>query len=88
MKRATVRVDRHLRQHYRGSYPVGTVHDEMILEILREHHSRQLMREIIALMQVDSHYIPNLPVPLPVGMKWTHSNWHMAQEIDLDDQAA
>jgi DNA polymerase I-like protein with 3'-5' exonuclease and polymerase domains len=84
MKRGTVRVDRHLRAHYPGSCVVGTVHDEMIAEIKREHHSRQLMREMIALMQEDSHYVPNLPVLLPVKMNWTHSNWHMAQEIDLD----
>jgi len=88
MKRAIVRVDRHLRLYYPGSCVVGTVHDELIAEIKRKHHSKQLMREIIELMQIDSHHVPNLPVPLPVGMKWTHSNWHMAQEIDLDEKAA
>jgi len=88
MKRAAVRVDRHLRQYYPGSGTVGTVHDELIAEIKREHHSRQLMRETIELMQVDSHYVPNLPVLLPVKMNWTHSNWHMAQEIDVDGKTA
>jgi hypothetical protein len=41
------------------------------------------MREIIEIMQMDSHVVPNLPVPLPVGMKWTSTNWSEAKEISL-----
>jgi DNA polymerase I-like protein with 3'-5' exonuclease and polymerase domains len=70
-------------EDYDGSHVCGTVHDEMINEIKLEDHSKQLMREIISLMQVDSKIIPNLPVPLPVGMKWTTTNWSEAKEISL-----
>lgn len=84
MKRALVRVDQHLIRKYSGSYVVGTVHDELIAEIMRAHHSRRLMREIIRIMQIDSHFIPNMPVPLPVGMKWASVNWSLASEVDID----
>jgi DNA polymerase-1 len=97
MKRGIVRVDEHLQTAYPGTWSrdeddyddydgsrvVGTVHDELIAEIHRRDHSKQLMREIITLLQKDSHVVPNLPVPLPVGMKWTQTNWSEAQEISL-----
>ena len=97
MKRAIVRVDEHLVQNYPGvwsrdedgnddylgSRVIGTVHDELISEIHPDDHSKRLMREMIALMQRDSHVVPNLPVPLPVGMKWTQTNWSDAKEISL-----
>lgn len=87
MKRAVVRTDEHLRTNYPadeqpdGSYVIGTVHDELIAEIAEEHHSGQLMQEIVKIMQMDSHYIPNLKVPLPVGMKFTRTNWSAATDV-------
>jgi DNA polymerase I-like protein with 3'-5' exonuclease and polymerase domains len=81
MKRAIVRVDNHLRIEYPGSYVVGTVHDELISEIREEHHSSALMGNIIRLMQADSKRVPNLPIPLPVGMKYTRTNWSHAKEV-------
>lgn len=97
MKRAIVRVDEHLVKSYPGTWTrdeegyedylgsrvIGTVHDELISEIHKHDHSKRLMREIISLMQRDSHVVPNLPVPLPVGMKWTTTNWSEAKEIAL-----
>jgi DNA polymerase I-like protein with 3'-5' exonuclease and polymerase domains len=76
-----VRVDNFLRADYAGSYVVGTVHDELISEIYEGHHSAQLMSKIIKLMQVDSHRIPNLQIPLPVGMKYTRTDWSHAKEV-------
>lgn len=83
MKRSIVRVDRHLHKRYPGSYCVGTVHDELIAEIHQRHHSARLMSEIISLMQRDSSFVPNLPVLLPVGMKYTTSNWSSATDVKL-----
>jgi len=83
MKRAVVRVDAMLRQDYAGSYVVGTVHDELISEIAEMHHSAQLMMKIIRLMQADSKRIPNLPIPLPVGMKYTQTDWSHAKEVSF-----
>jgi DNA polymerase I-like protein with 3'-5' exonuclease and polymerase domains len=97
MKRAIVRTNEHLVtnypgiwtrddagiENYEGSHVVGTVHDEEILEIHRDDHSKRLMRELIQIMQMDSHVVPNLPIPLPVGMKWTQTNWSEAKEISL-----
>ena len=88
MKRAIVRVARFLDQEYRGSYVIGTVHDELIAEIMREHHSMDLMRRVVRLMQADSDAIPNLTIPLPVGMKYTTTNWSHAKEVNVDKRAA
>jgi DNA polymerase I-like protein with 3'-5' exonuclease and polymerase domains len=83
MKRAIVRVDEHLREEHPGSYVVGTVHDELIAEIHEAHHSSALMKNIIHLMQADSKRIPNLPIPLPVGMKYTRTDWSHAKEVSF-----
>jgi DNA polymerase I-like protein with 3'-5' exonuclease and polymerase domains len=98
MKRAIVRVNKHLLEEYpgewveglngyeeyTGSHVIGTVHDELIAEVLLGDHSKTLMRKIVELMQRDSKVIPNLPVPLPVGLKWTATNWSEAKEIHLN----
>lgn len=82
LKRALVRIDRYLEETYDDrSHLVGTVHDEIVLEILHNHHSVSLMKKIISLMQYDSARIPNLTVPLPVGMKMTTTHWSAAKEV-------
>lgn len=97
MKRATVRVNRHLTlnypgtwrwqgdiEEYTGSHVVGTVHDQLISEVHPDDHSLQLMREMVSIMQMDSNKVPNLTVPLPVGMAYTTTNWSNAKDIDLE----
>lgn len=81
MKRAIVRVDQYLRQNYDRAYVVGSVHDELLAELHESHHSASLMRTIIRLMQKDSDRVPNLTVPLPVGMKYTRTHWSEAKEV-------
>lgn len=89
LKRAMVRIDDYLRAHRPMSHLVGNVHDEILAEIhLRRDHSASLMRKIVHLMQVDSKFIPNLPVPLPVGMKLASSSWHDAKEVTFLKRAA
>jgi DNA polymerase I-like protein with 3'-5' exonuclease and polymerase domains len=88
LKRALVRIDKHLLANYDRSHLVGSVHDEGICEILLRDHSAALMRKIIQLMQMDSHYVPNLPVPLPVGMKLTSTSWNDAKEVYFLKRAA
>jgi DNA polymerase I-like protein with 3'-5' exonuclease and polymerase domains len=83
MKRAVVRVDEYLREEHPGSYVIGTVHDELLAEIHRDHHSAGLMSKVISLMQMDSKKVPNLPIPLPVGMKYTHTDWSHAKEVAI-----
>jgi DNA polymerase I-like protein with 3'-5' exonuclease and polymerase domains len=97
MKRAIIRVNEHLtvnypgtwtkdpygNDEYLGSHVIGTVHDQLLSEIHPDDHSKQLMREMIRLMQADSHVIPNLKVPLPVKMEWTNGSWPDAKEISL-----
>ena len=89
LKRALVRTDDYLRTEYNDtSHLIGTVHDEILYEILLADHSVRLMRKIIQLMQVDSSVVPNLPVPLPVGLKMTTSHWSAAKEVTFLKRAA
>jgi DNA polymerase-1 len=89
LKRALVRIDRYLEDEYDDeSHLIGTVHDEIVTEILQEHHSVHLMKQIVRLMQVDSHVIPNLKVPLPVGLKMTTTHWSAAKEVTFLKSAA
>lgn len=88
MKRAMVRIDEYLTERYPRSHFIGSVHDEALMEIFLKDHSVELMRTVVRLMQKDSHYIPNLPVPLPVGMKITSSHWSGAREVTFLKRAA
>ena len=88
MKRALVRIDRYLQTHYPKSHVIGSVHDEALQEIHRDDHSVFLMQKIVKIMQADSHYIPNLSVPLPVGMKITTTHWSAAKEVTFLKRAA
>lgn len=83
MKRALVRVDELFEKEMPENHVVGTVHDELVNEIHPKWHSKWLMREIIKLMQVDSHYVPGMNVPLPVGMKYTNTAWTYAKKVRL-----
>lgn len=72
LKVATLRLDWMLRT--RWNHPrlglVNSIHDEMMIEVPDELHSKRLMREIMWVMQMDSFSL-GLPVALPVGMKMT-----------------
>lgn len=82
MKRALVRLDKLCKiPRWKHVRLVGTVHDEAILELPIKVDSPELRAEVIRLMQVDSHYVPNLPRPLPVSMKLTYTNWSEAKEV-------
>jgi len=73
LKVATIRLDWMLR--HRWPHPklnlINSIHDEFIIEVPYELHSRRLMREIMWVMQMDSEMV-GVPVPLPVGMKTTY----------------
>jgi DNA polymerase-1 len=88
LKRALVRIDNYLEEERPESRLIGTVHDEIITEIAMHDHSVALMKKIISLMQHDSKVIPNLPVPLPVGLKMTSSHWSAAKEVTFLKRAA
>ena len=77
LKCAVIRLDWMLSTRY--NHPqlglINSVHDENIIEVPYELHSKQLMREIMWTMQMDSMRVLELPVPLPVGMKITSSRF-------------
>lgn len=72
LKMATLRVDWMLNTRYRhpGLGLINSIHDELMIEVPEELHSRKLQREIAWVMQMDSK-LCGVPVPLPVGMKVT-----------------
>lgn len=88
LKRALVRIDEYLRANYERSFLIGNVHDEILTEVHRDEHSAFLMRKIVKMMQADSKFIPNLPVPLPVGFKITSTSWNDAKEVTFLKRSA
>jgi DNA polymerase I-like protein with 3'-5' exonuclease and polymerase domains len=86
LKRATIRLDYLLYDSGRWSHPdlalLNSIHDEFIIEVPFELHSKRLMQEIMYTMQMDSALV-KVPVPLPVGMKIATRRWSTTKDIDL-----
>lgn len=82
LKNAMINVHAMLKKNYPGTKLLLTLHDELIIEVPLEYHSKQLMREIIFEMQRDSSRI-GVPIPLPVGMKIATERWSKTEEITL-----
>ena len=86
LKLAMMRVDWMLTHRY--NHPqlglINTIHDELMIEVPYELHSLRLMREIMWVMQMDSHRL-NVPVPLPVGMKVATKRWSHTKAIAIPD---
>lgn len=57
---------------------LNSIHDEKMIEVPYELHSKRLMREIAWVMQMDSTHC-GIPVPLPVGMKMTYPLYSMRE---------
>lgn len=81
LKSAMIRIHEMFQTRWKGCHLLLTLHDELIIEVPLEYHSKMLMREIIAEMQADSALV-NCPVPLPVGMKIAPKRWSETIEID------
>lgn len=86
LKMGVIRVDWMLRNRYphQDLGLLNTIHDEFMIEVPYALHSARLMREIMWVMQMDSHRL-NVPVPLPVGMKVATKRWSHTQSISLPD---
>lgn len=80
LKEAMIRIDHLFQTRWKGCRMLLTLHDELALEIPKEYHSKQLMREIIVEMQGDSAKV-GIPVPLPVGIKIAKRRWSEIVEI-------
>lgn len=86
LKRATIRLDYLIYETGRWAHPdlalLNSIHDEFIIEVPWELHSKRLMAELMWVMQMDSALV-NVPVPLPVGMKIATKRWSHTKDIDL-----
>lgn len=85
MKNGLINVHRMLKKS--GWWKLGvrllvTVHDEIIIEVPKEMHCLDLMRDIIFAMQMDSKRL-GLPVRLPVEMKIAKTRWSRPTKIKL-----
>lgn len=78
MKRAMIRIDK----IHKNLRLMGTLHDEVFLELPNRLHSKSLMIEIQSAAQEDSANC-GLPVPFPIGFKMTKTNWSEAEEVEL-----
>lgn len=83
MKTAMIRMY-HLLNSVKWKNPqlrmINTVHDEIIIEVPRAMHSKELMRDVIWVMQMDSA-LAGVPVPLPVGIKIAPRRWSHPVEV-------
>lgn len=86
LKLGMMRVDWMLKNRYPDPELglINTIHDELMIEVPYRLHSARLMRDIMWVMQMDSHKL-NVPVPLPVGMKVATKRWSHTQSISLPD---
>lgn len=86
LKLAMMRVDWMLTHRYDhpGLGLINTIHDELMIEVPYELHSQRLMREIMWVMQIDSHKL-GVPVPLPVGMKIAMKRWSHTTSVSIPD---
>jgi len=83
MKNAMVNVDEMLvSTPWPDTWMLMTIHDELAIEVPWALHSKRLMRDIVAAMQVDSKRL-KVPIPLPVGMKIATRRWHRMREVEL-----
>lgn len=81
LKESMIRIDKLFRTKWKGNHMLLTLHDELVLEIRKEHHCYKIMREIIEAMQADSRKV-GMPIPLPVGMKIAKNNWAKSIKIE------
>lgn len=88
LKNATIRLDWMLKTRWeiRDSRcrMINSIHDEFMIEVPYTLHSRQLMYEIIYVMQMDSA-IATLPVPLPVEIKTAKKRWSHTTKVPIPE---
>jgi DNA polymerase I len=58
-----------------------TLHDELVIEVPLEYHSKNLIQKIVSAMQMDSSVI-KCPIPLPVGVKISKKYWSQCEELN------
>ena len=79
VKRAMVRLGWKFRKDGQGVRTLLTIHDELVIEVPLEVHSKRLQSEIVKIMQTDSKRL-GIPIPLPITMKTTSDRWSNAKE--------
>lgn len=80
LKRAMINIAENIYPKFPGTEILLTLHDELIVEVPLEFHSKEIIREIVSEMQRDSSVI-GCPIPLPVGVKYTTTLWSEAKEL-------
>lgn len=80
LKEAIIRIDKSFRTKWKGCHLLIPIHDELAIEVPKDLHCKELMRDIVAMMQVDSKCI-GCPIPLPVGMKIAKKCWAETTEM-------
>lgn len=82
MKRAMVRLGCFYKKENLDCKNLLTLHDEIIIEVNKKEHSKDLQKKIVSLMQKDSAQA-GLSIPLPITMKESFTTWAEAKEVIL-----
>lgn len=82
-KRAMINVFNLFRTRWIGCDILQPVHDELIMEVPEQYHSKKLIREIIAAMQGDSHKYFKMPVPFKVEPSLCRPNWAVKEKLEV-----
>jgi DNA polymerase I-like protein with 3'-5' exonuclease and polymerase domains len=85
-KEALINIYDLIVEDWPGCNILMSMHDESLIEVPYEYHSKELMREIVECMQRAADPV-GLPVKLPVGMKICTDRWYKTKEIPLEDAA-
>lgn len=80
LKVSMIRVQKLLNK-FPGCQILLTLHDELVIEVPLEFHSKRLMRKIIKAMQKGHSKVLNISVPLPVDMSVAHSRWSDVEDL-------
>lgn len=83
MKSSMIYLQKLIDRKWRNCNLLLTLHDELIIEVPKKSHSKELIRDIVSEMQRDSQRV-GIPVPLPVSMKLITHRW--SEEIKLCDK--
>lgn len=80
LKEAIIRIDSSFQNKWKGCHLLIPIHDELVIEVPEDLHCKELMRDIVSMLQVDSSCI-GCPIPIPVGMKIARHDWAHTVEM-------
>ena len=82
-KEAIIDTQTMLDEHWSGTQILLYLHDELVIEVPLEFHSRRLMMDIVKSMSESASKKAGLPVSLPVQMCVANLRWNRKKKVEL-----